>query len=189
VIFEPTPIPGAFLVGLDRREDERGFFARAWCREEFASQGIDVQMVQASVSHTRLAGTLRGLHFARPPAREGKLVRCVRGRVFDVIVDLRPQSPTYLRHFPIALDCSGHDAIFVPHGVAHGHQTLVDDCELLYMMTEPYRPELADGVRYDDPAFGIRWPLPVTHIAERDRGYPDFDRLAHAPQCGQAAVR
>ena len=187
MIFEATPIPGAFVVELERREDERGFFARVWCRDEFAALGIDAQMVQASVSHNRLAGTLRGLHFARAPAREGKLVRCERGRVFDVIVDLRPQSPAFLQHFSVQLDADRRSGLYIPPGVAHGFQTLVDDCAVLYMMTEAYRPDLADGVRHDDDAFGIRWPLPVTMIAERDRSHPDFDRASHTARCDATA--
>ena len=186
MIFEPTPIPGAFVVELQRREDERGFFARVWCREEFAALGIDVQMVQSSLSHNRRAGTLRGLHFARAPAREGKLVRCQRGRLFDVIVDLRPQSPAFLQHFSIELDERQGNGLYIPPGVAHGFQTLVDDCDVLYMMTEAYRPELADGLRYDDGALGIRWPMPVAMLADRDRSYPDFDRAVHAARCESA---
>jgi dTDP-4-dehydrorhamnose 3,5-epimerase len=174
VIFEATPIPGAFLVRLERLEDERGFFARAWCRDEFAARGIEVEMVQASVSFNRRAGTLRGMHYAKPPAREGKLVRCSRGTIHDVILDLRPDSPAFRRHAAWVLDDDAHDALYIPPGVAHGFQTLVDDCEILYMMTEAYRPQLAAGVRFDDPAFGIRWPLPVSVMAERDRSYPGF---------------
>jgi dTDP-4-dehydrorhamnose 3,5-epimerase len=174
VIFEAVPIPGAFIVDLERREDERGFFARVWCREEFAAIGIKSQMVQANLSHNRLAGTLRGLHFARAPAHEGKLVRCERGRIFDVILDLRPDSSAYLQHFSIELDERRHTSLYVPPGVAHGFQTLADDSDVLYLMTEAYRPELGDGVRYDDPIFGIRWPSPVSLIAERDRSYPDY---------------
>lgn len=180
MIFTPTPIPEAFALELDRHEDERGYFARIWCREEFATHGIDVQITQASLSHNRRAGTLRGLHFSRAPAREGKLVRCQRGRILDVIVDLRADRPTYLQHFTVELDDRSHRAIYIPPGVAHGFQTLVDDSEIIYMMTESYRPELAAGVRFDDPAFGIRWPLPVSVISDRDRDYPDFDPALHS---------
>ena len=188
MIFEPTPIEGAFLVRIERREDERGFFARIWCRDEFATRGIDLPMVQASLSHSRLAGTLRGLHFAWPPAREGKLVRCERGRIHDVIVDLRPESPSFTRHFALQLDADASDALYVPPFVAHGFQTLVPDCSVLYMMSEAYRTEAAGGVRYDDDAFGIHWPLPVAAIAERDRAYPDFDCRAHESRCVAAAL-
>ena len=172
--FEPTAILGAFLVRIERREDERGYFARLWCRDEFAAHGIPVAMVQASVSCNRLAGTLRGMHYTRHPSSEGKLVRCSRGRIHDVVLDLRRESASYMKHFATVLDDRCHDALYIPQGVAHGFQTLVDDCEIHYMMTEAYRADLADGVRFDDPAFGIVWPAPVTCIADRDRSYPSF---------------
>jgi len=180
LIFHTTPISDAHAVELERKADDRGFFARTWCREEFARNGSAVDMVQASISHNRLAGTLRGLHFAWPPSAEAKLVRCERGRVLDVILDLRPSSPSYLRHAAFTLDDERRNALYIPPGVAHGFQTLVEDCTVLYMMTELYRPALADGVRFDDPAFGIEWPLPVSCIVERDRDYADFDPAAHA---------
>jgi dTDP-4-dehydrorhamnose 3,5-epimerase len=180
VIFEPTSIEGCWHVRIEPRVDERGFFARTWCSEEFAAAGVAPTMVQASVSVNRYRGTLRGMHLARPPAREGKLVRCRRGRVHDVVLDLRPGSPSYLRHHAVVLDAGQHNALYVPPGVAHGFQTLVDEVEVDYMMTEAYQPALADGVRYDDPAFGIHWPLPVACIAEKDRLAPDFDAEQHA---------
>lgn len=186
-MLRPAPIAGACIVHIRRLSDDRGFFARTWCRDEFAAAGLPAGLAQASVSHSRRAGTLRGLHFARPPSREGKLVRCERGSVFDVIVDLRPSSPTYLRHFAIVLDSEERNAVFVPPGVAHGFQTLADGSEVLYLMTEAYRPELADGVRFDDPAFAIEWPRAVSAIAERDRSYPDFDRASHADRYRSAA--
>ena len=189
MIFQSTPIPGALLVQLERNTDDRGFFARSWCRNEFERQGIAVDMVQASLSHNRTAGTLRGLHFAWPLSQEAKLVRCERGRVLDVILDLRPASPAFLRHFAVGLDDQQHNALYIPRGVAHGFQTLVDECTVLYMMTDFYRPELADGVRFDDPAFGIAWPLPVTSIVERDRRYPDFDAALHTSRYNMANER
>ena len=179
MIFEPTPIVGAFVVRPEPQADERGFFARLWCREEFAKHGIAAGIEQSSVSVNPRAGTLRGMHFSWAPALEGKLVRCGRGRVFDAIVDLRPSSPSFLKHYERELDAPSYSALYVPPGVAHGFQTLADDCEVVYMMTDVYRPELAAGVRYDDPVFGLRWPLAVTAIADRDRGYPDFDPVAH----------
>lgn len=189
MIFQPTPISGAHTVELERLADDRGFFARTWCREEFARAGIAVDMVQASVSHNRLAGTLRGLHFAWPPSREAKLVRCERGQVLDVILDLRPASPSFLRHLAVPLDDGRRNALYIPPGVAHGFQTLVEDCTVLYMMSDFYRPELADGVRFDDPAFGITWPLPVSCIIERDRGYADFHSASHASRYHSAIER
>jgi dTDP-4-dehydrorhamnose 3,5-epimerase len=188
VIFEQTPIAGAFMIDIERRTDERGFFARTWCRDELAGAGIPFEVAQASLSHNRYAGTLRGLHYAAPPAREGKLVRCERGAVFDVIVDLRPGSSSYLRPFSVVLEGERHNALYVPPGVAHGFQTLVDHSDVAYLMSEAYRPELAAGVRFDDPAFRIRWPRPVRAIAERDRSYPDFDALRHASRHGCATV-
>ncbi|NTV10996.1 MAG: dTDP-4-dehydrorhamnose 3,5-epimerase [Zoogloea sp.] len=188
MIFEPTPIPGAHQIEIERNVDERGFFARAWCREEFAAQGIKIDMLQASISHSRLAGTLRGLHFTWPPSREGKLVRCEHGRIFDVIVDLRPTSPAFLHHFSVVLDDQRKNALYIPSGVAHGFQTLSDACDVFYMMSEAYSPELADGVRCDDPAFGILWPLEVSVMSERDRNYPDFDVHRHAQRYTDATA-
>jgi dTDP-4-dehydrorhamnose 3,5-epimerase len=180
LIFHPTPIAGAHLIEIERMSDDRGFFARTWCREEFAHHGIAVDMVQTSVSQNRLAGTLRGMHFAWPPSREAKLVRCESGRVHDIILDLRPASPTFLQHFGINLDDELRNALFIPSGVAHGFQTLVDECTVYYMMTDFFRPELADGVRFDDRVFNIEWPLPVTSIHQRDRSYADFDPKSYA---------
>lgn len=187
--FQSTAISGARVIELERKADERGFFARTWCREEFARAGIAADMVQASVSHNVSRGTVRGLHFAWPPSREAKLVRCERGRVLDVIVDLRPESPSFLRHVAVTLDDDRRNALYIPPGVAHGFQTLAEDCTVLYMMTEAYRPELADGVRFDDPAFGIAWPLAVSAILERDRDYSDFDPAAHAARYRAALER
>ena len=176
--FTPLPIAGAWAVDVERHSDERGFFARTWCSEEFAAHGI-APIVQASVSFNRRAGTLRGMHFAWPPAAESKLVRCTQGRVHDVLLDLRPGSATFLQHHAVVLQSVEHNAVFIPSGVAHGFQALQDDCEVSYMMTEAYLAHWADGVRHDDPRFGIRWPLPVAMIAARDAGYADFDVDAH----------
>lgn len=188
MIFEALAIPGAFLVAPEPREDARGHFARLWCRDEFAAQGIHADLVQASVSHNTTLGTLRGLHFQWPPSHEAKIVRCERGRIFDVLVDLRPDSPAFGRHVATVLDEQTRNALFVPAGVAHGFQTLDDVCDVHYMMTDFYRPELADGVRFDDAAFGIRWPRRVARIADRDRDYPDFDRAAHARRYAAACA-
>lgn len=179
MIFQPTPIPGAQVVELEAASDHRGFFGRIWCRDEFGAHGMSVDVAQASLSFTKASGTLRGLHFAWPPSTEAKLVRCIRGKIFDVILDLRPGSPTFLKHHSLVLDDEDRKALFIPVGMAHGFQTLTDDCEILYMMSEAFRPDLADGVRYDDPAFGIEWPLPVSSILDRDGGYPDFNSGQH----------
>jgi len=186
--FEPTSISGAFVVGVERHRDERGFFARTWCRDEFAAHGVEGDMVQASVSHNHHTGTLRGMHFTWRPSKEAKLVRCEAGRVHDVTVDLRPESPTYLRRVALTLDSREHTALYIPQGVAHGFQTLMDDSVVLYLMSDIYRPALAAGVRFDDPALGIEWPVPVTVVAERDRGYADFDPASHLLQYSAAAA-
>lgn len=177
--FEPLEIEGAWLVDVERHDDERGFFARTWCAQEFAAYGIGGAMVQSSVSWNPEVGTLRGLHFSRPPANEAKLVRCMRGRVHDVILDLRPGSVWFARHLAFVLDGDRRSALYVPPGVAHGFQTLTSDCEVHYMMTEVYQPEFAGGVRYDDPAFGIAWPEAVSRVSERDRAFADFDSNLH----------
>jgi dTDP-4-dehydrorhamnose 3,5-epimerase len=177
--FEDTPISGVSIVSPELLVDERGFFARTWCGLECSARGAPPGIVQASISHNRRAGTLRGMHFSWPPSREFKLVRCERGCIFDVVIDLRPDSPTFARHFAIELTAKDRAALLIPPGLAHGFQTLADDSDVLYMMTDYYRAELADGVRYDDPAFDIQWPRPVTTILERDRIYRDFDAIEH----------
>lgn len=182
--FRDTPIEGVYAIEIEPHLDARGFFARTWCEDEFSQRGLDVNVVQTSISRNRLAGTVRGLHFAWPPSREAKVVRCGRGKVFDVVLDLRPTSRTFLRRFWITLDDDQQNALYVSAGVAHGFQTLVDNCDVLYMMTDIYRPELADGVRFDDPLFGIEWPRRVSVIADRDRDYPDFDSARHIARYG-----
>lgn len=174
--FEPLAIDGAALVRLEPHPDSRGFFARTFCVEEFARAGLPTPVVQASVSFNERAGTVRGMHFQWPPSREGKLVRCVRGRLYDVLLDLRPQSSAYLRHVAVTLDEDNRDAVFIPPGIAHGFQTLLPRTEVWYQMTGSYAPALAAGVRWNDPAFAIRWPMPESEISERDARYPDFDR-------------
>lgn len=177
MLFKSTPLPGAMLIELDRRDDERGFFARAWCAREFADHGIGTTWVQSSISHNRRRGTLRGLHFRRPPHGEAKLVRCTRGAIHDVLVDLRPDSPTFGEHMTAVLSAENGMALYVPEGLAHGFQTLEDDTDVLYLMSEFHAPEHEAGVRWDDPAFAIAWP-PVERrtISQRDASYPDFAR-------------
>ncbi len=173
--FTPTDLQGAYIIEIDPEKDDRGFFARLWCQNEFQQHGITMDLVQASVSHNAVAGTLRGLHFQWPPSQEAKLVRCQRGRVYDVIVDLRPDSSTFTQHVAVELDSRAHNAVYVPPGFAHGFQTLEANSDIVYMMSDYFRPELADGVRFDDPQFEIEWPLPIDCIVDRDRDYPDFD--------------
>ncbi|MBS0375253.1 MAG: dTDP-4-dehydrorhamnose 3,5-epimerase family protein [Proteobacteria bacterium] len=185
MIFTSTTIAGAWVVELDRKVDERGYFARVWCAEEFQAHGLPPVLRQGSVSQNARAGTLRGMHFQWPPSAEGKLVRCEAGSVHDVIVDLRPESATFQQHLAFDLEAAAGKALYIPPGCAHGFQTLQDDSRVLYLMTDVYAPELADGVRYDDPAFGIRWPLPVSMIAARDASYPDFDVVTHRGRFGR----
>ena len=187
--FTDLVIPQARLITVERAEDERGHFARLWCREAFAAAGLDISIEQASASFNHRAGTVRGLHFAWPPAREGKIVRCARGRMFDVLVDLRPDSPSFLSHWGIELDADGQQALFVPPGVAHGFQTLEDATEVHYMMSERYQPAWSAGVRFDDPAFAVAWPLPVTCVAAKDRDGPDFDVEAHCRRFAQGQTQ
>jgi dTDP-4-dehydrorhamnose 3,5-epimerase len=174
--FEPLAIDGAALVRIEPHPDPRGFFARTFCVDEFAAAGLPTPALQASVSFNEHAGTVRGMHFQWPPSQEGKLVRCIRGRLYDVLLDLRPLSPSYLQHVAVTLDEDNRDAVFIPPGIAHGFQTLLSRTEVWYQMTDRYAPKLAAGVRWNDPAFSIHWPMPQSMISERDACYPDFDR-------------
>jgi dTDP-4-dehydrorhamnose 3,5-epimerase len=175
MIFTPTTLPQVFLVDLEKHPDERGFFGRVFCEREFARAGLPSRMVQASFSWNRKRGTLRGLHFQWPPSREAKLVRCIRGSLIDVLLDLRPRSATRLQHLAVRLDAEERRAVCIPPGVAHGFQTLEDDTEILYQMSDYYAPELSDGVRWNDPAFAIEWPVSPVIINDRDAGYLDYD--------------
>jgi dTDP-4-dehydrorhamnose 3,5-epimerase len=172
LIFTPTPLAGAYLVELDRREDERGFFARSFCQREFAEHGLNPRIAQCNVSFNAKRGTLRGMHYQAPPHEEAKVVRCTQGAVWDVIVDLRRDSPTFKRWHGVELTADNRRALYIAEGLAHGFQTFTDDAELLYLMSEFYYPDAARGVRWDDPAFGIEWPLPNPRISERDRNFP-----------------
>jgi dTDP-4-dehydrorhamnose 3,5-epimerase len=176
VIFHETAIAGAFVLEPERHVDERGSFARLFCAREFAARGLDARSVQVSISTNVRRGTLRGLHYSVPPHPEAKLVRCVRGAVHDVLVDLRADSPTYLRWFGQVLTAESGTAVFVPERVAHGFLTLEDSSDVLYQMSEFHDPGCARGVRWNDPAFGIEWPDAPSVLSERDRTYPDFDR-------------
>src|SRR3972149_8591349 len=164
MIFEETILKGAFLIKPERLEDERGFFARVWCRKEFDAHGLGTTLVQCNVSFNASKWTLRGLHYQTPPHEEAKLVRCTLGAIYDVIVDLRPDSPTYLKHFAVELTQDNRKMLYVPEGCAHGFQTLADGTEVLYQMSEFYSPECSTGHRWNDPAFGIDWPLEVSVI-------------------------
>ena len=176
--FVPTPLDGAFTVEIERIEDERGFFARSFCQEEFGARGLDPVVAQCSVSFNRRRGTLRGLHYQDKPHEEAKLVRCTRGAVWDVIVDLRENSATRHRWYAAELSAENCRALYVPCGFAHGFQTLADDSEVLYQMSEFHHPESARGLRWDDPAFGISWPIPDPILSSRDRSYSLLPRRA-----------
>lgn len=172
MIFSPAKLAGAWLIDIERRGDERGFFARTMCRDEFAAHGLSSEFVQQNLSVSARAGTLRGMHFQRQPFAEAKLVRCARGSIFDVILDLRPGSSTYMQHESFELSAHRRAMLYIPEGFAHGFQTLEDDAEVNYLVTAPYTPEAEDGVRYDDPTFAITWPLPVSTIAPKDTAWP-----------------
>ena len=174
MIFTETALEGVFVVTPEPREDHRGFFARTWCQREFAAHGLEQRLVQCSVSFNRRRGTLRGMHYQAEPHAEAKLIRCTRGAIWDVALDLRPGSPSFRQHVAQELTGAHRVALYIPEGVAHGFQTLVDDTEVLYQMSEFYAPEAQRGVRFDDPAFAIPWPLPEPILLARDRTYPDF---------------
>ena len=175
MIFTEVPLRGAYTIDMTRLQDERGFFARSFCAEEFAKRGLATQMRQCSVSFNARKGTLRGLHFQAAPHDEEKLVRCTAGAIFDVIADLRPESPTHLQWFGTELTAVSHRSLYIPKGFAHGFISLVDDAEVLYMMSVAYAPGYAAGLRWNDPALGIRWPLMPTVISTRDSEYPLLD--------------
>lgn len=172
MIFTPVPIHGAFLVDLEPIADDRGSFARAFCRREFAEAGIEFDVVQCNLARSKSAGVVRGLHYQRSPADERKLVRCVAGSIFDVIADLRPDSPTFRQAWWTELDTIERRALLIPPGVAHGYQSLEDGTEVFYMTDQYYTPELETGVRFDDPVLGITWPLPAGDVSPRDRRWP-----------------
>lgn len=174
MVFTATDIEGVLVIDVEKQEDERGFFARSWCRRDFSVHSISAEFAQSSVSFNRSRGTLRGLHYQAAPHEEAKLVRCTQGVIYDVVVDVRAGSATFLRHVGVVLSAENHRALYVPEGCAHGFLTLSDDAEVLYHMSQFYEPAATRGVRWDDPRFGISWPEPVRIIADRDRTYPDF---------------
>ncbi len=177
MIFDATSLEGARLILIEPHSDARGFFARLWCQREIEAAGLVARIAQESLSFNAARGTLRGMHFQRPPHEEVKIVRVVRGAVFDVIIDLREGSPSYLKWEGFELSAENRRALYVPVGFAHGFQTLTDDAEILYQISEFYAPQASAGCRYDDPAFGIDWPLPVSVISEQDRSWPAFAGL------------
>jgi dTDP-4-dehydrorhamnose 3,5-epimerase len=196
VRFTETKLRGAFIIDVEPREDNRGFFTRAFCQREFEDHGLNPVIAQANVGFNNVRGTMRGMHFQFPPAAETKYVRCTRGAVLDIIVDLRPESPTYLEHVEVELSADNHRGIYVPERFAHGYQALEDKSETSYQVGEFYTPGCEGGLRYDDPALGLSWPLPVTEISDKDRSWPllseiedeVMQRMALAPAASEAGV-
>jgi dTDP-4-dehydrorhamnose 3,5-epimerase len=174
VIFTPTRLAGAYIVDLELRTDARGFFARSFCEREFSERGLCARYPQCNISYNRQRGTLRGMHYNRMPHEEAKLVRCQTGAIYDVIVDLRPASPTYLLWEGFELSVANGRSLYIPEGFAHGFITLLDESYISYQISHPYTPGSAGGLRYDDPAIGIVWPEPIAVISERDRSWPAY---------------
>jgi dTDP-4-dehydrorhamnose 3,5-epimerase len=177
MIFTKTPLAGAFLIDLDRKEDPRGYFARAFCQKEFAEHGLKSVIAQSNVAFNKKKGTLRGMHFQFPPAAETKLVRCTRGAILDIIVDLRPESPTYLQHVAVELNEDNARALYVPERFAHGYQVLRDSTETSYQVGEFYTPGSEGGLRFDDPRLNLTWPLPVAVISEKDEVWEPLSKV------------
>jgi dTDP-4-dehydrorhamnose 3,5-epimerase len=174
MIFCESKLRGVFEIEIERHIDERGFFARTWCKKEFEEHGLDSRVAQSSISFNARRGTMRGVHYQAAPNAETKIVRCTQGSVYDVVLDLRADSATFKKWIAVILSAEQRNMIYIPEGCAHGFLTLADNTEVLYQMTEFFAPESARGVRWNDPAFGITWPEKVEVISERDRTYPDF---------------
>jgi len=177
MIFTETKLKGAFILDIEKREDSRGFFARAFCQKEFADHGLKPVIAQANVAFNKYRATLRGMHFQYPPAPETKLVRATRGAILDIIVDLRPESPTYLQHISVELNEDNRRALFVPERFAHGYQVLVDGTETSYQVGEFYAPDCEGGLLYNDPRLGLEWPLPVAEISDKDKNWKRLDEI------------
>ena len=175
MLFTPLDLPGAYIIDVEPHHDERGFFARTWCSDDFAARGLSSTIAQSSISFNERKGTLRGMHYQAAPHEEIKIVRCTAGAIVDVIVDLRATSPTFAKWVAVELTAANRRLLYIPEGLAHGFQTLCDATEIFYQISTGYEPGAARGIRWDDPAFAIRWPDPHTPImSERDRSYPDF---------------
>lgn len=175
--FTKTKIKGVYLIELEPKADERGSFSRIFCKTEFANQGIEFDIVQANLSTTQYEGSIRGLHFQYPPKEEGKVVQCLKGRIYDVLVDLRSDSSTYGKWEAFELTNENRKLLFIPKGLAHGFQALTDNCEVLYFMSEFYSPEYAGGIFWNDAEVGIKWPLEVTYISNKDKNLPLFSEV------------
>jgi dTDP-4-dehydrorhamnose 3,5-epimerase len=177
--FTETPLKGAFVIELEKRGDERGWFARAFCEREYAAHGLNHHLAQANTSFSAIKGTLRGMHYQLAPKAEDKIFRCIRGAIFDVIIDLRPESPTFLKSFTVELSADNRLALYIPKGFAHGFMTLAENTEVFYFVTEFYSPEQERGIRYNDPKFGVRWPIEPVVISDKDRSLRDFSPETH----------
>lgn len=174
MIFRETKLKGAFIIEVEKREDDRGFFARAWCKKEFEEHGLTANTVQSNIAFSKRKGTLRGLHYQGAPYGEVKVVRCTLGSLYDVLVDLRPGSSTYRQWVGVELASDNYKMVYVPEGFAHGYQTLEDNTEVTYQVSQFYFPDFERGIRYDDPGIGIDWPLLVKIISDKDKGWPDY---------------
>lgn len=177
MIFRETKLKGAFVLELERREDSRGYFARGFCQNEFRAHGLKPTVAQGNIASNIRKGTLRGMHFQYPPAAESKLVRCTRGAIYDIIVDLRPESPTYLQHFGVELNEDNQSALYVPERFAHGYQTLTDKTDTSYLVGEFYTPEAEGGLLYNDPSLKLNWPLPVSVVSDKDQQFRLYSEI------------
>jgi len=175
MIFKPTPVDGAFVIDVNRIGDSRGYFGRLWCEKEFEEQGLVPNIKQSNIGFSPQAGTLRGLHYQKPPFEEVKIVRCTRGSVYDVVLDVRPDSPTFRKWYGIELNAENASMLYVPGGCATGYLTLEDNSEIYYNTSEFYAPDAATGIRYDDPLFQIQWPIPIAVLSDNDRNWPGFE--------------
>lgn len=187
--FNETPLKGAYTIELEKRGDDRGFFARLFCEKEFSAVGLETHFVQINNSLSAKSGTLRGMHFQLPPAAEVKVVRCIKGSLFDVIVDLRPDSPTFKQWFGAELSAENRRMMYVPRGFAHGFITLADDTEAFYLVSAFYAPEQERGLRFNDPAIDIEWPMAPTEVSEKDKNWPDLDPAFHGFDAMKGLVR
>lgn len=180
MIFTETKLKGAYIIDIEKREDDRGFFARSWCKNEFQDHGLNPSLVQCNVSFNHKRGTLRGMHYQVLRYAEVKLLRCTRGAIYDVVIDLRPQSPTFSQWLAVDLTAENHRMLYVPEGFAHGFQALADGTEITYQVSQFYTPKAEQGVRYNDPAFAIRWPIAAPVVSKKDRKWPDYEMPARA---------
>jgi dTDP-4-dehydrorhamnose 3,5-epimerase len=174
MIFTPLSLTGAWIIDIERLEDDRGFFARTYCQKQFAEHGLNPNIAQCNISYNKVKGTLRGMHLQVEPFQEVKLVQCIQGSIFDVMIDLRPNSPTFCEYVGVELSAENHKMLYIPEGFAHGFITLEDHSTIFYQMSQFYAPSYARGFRWNDPRFGINWPIDVKVISDRDRSYPDF---------------